>query len=538
MNENKNEEITPVLEEQKVIEEPIKQKKKPDKLFVVLIVLVCIIILLITYILYGDVLFKKNNTITNDQHTNEVATSKYRMSGNGLENFDLTFLGLENNEKNIVYSPLSIKYALEMLSDGANGTSKAQIDALVGDYTAKKYSNNANMSFANAMFINDTYKDNVKNDYTTNLSTKYNAEIIYDSFATSNNLNKWVSDKTFNLINNLFDDVSQYQFILTNALAIDMNWTNCLQSAASGKCNNEWYDIHYEHENYSATIGVIVGDDTYPSVKFDDNKVNAKATEIGASINNYDIVNTLGEDYIRKTVGAKYEEYLKENDYQGDPDVNTYMDYYIKELNSNYKKIDTSTDFSFYTDDSVKVFAKDLKEYNGTTLQYIGIMPNNETLSNYIKENDSTSLNSTISKLKTIELNNFESGKVTQITGYIPLFKYDYQINLVEDLKSLGVTDVFDINKADFSNLTTDSGVFIGDATHKANIEFSNEGIKASAATEESGLGNTDGGFQYNFDVPLVKIDLTFNKPYLYLIRDKNSGEIWFVGTVYQPIEK
>ena len=97
-----------------------------------------------------------------------------------------------------------------------------------------------------------------------------------------------------------------------------MNWTNCLQSAASGKCNNEWYDIHYEHENYSATIGVIVGDDTYPSVKFDDNKVNAKATEIGASINNYDIVNTLGEDYIRKTVGAKYEEYLKENDYQGD----------------------------------------------------------------------------------------------------------------------------------------------------------------------------------------------------------------------------
>ena len=65
------------------------------------------------------------------------------------------------------------------------------------------------------------------------------------------------ADKTFNLINNLFDDVSQYQFILTNALAIDMNWTNCLQSAASGKCNNEWYDIHYEHENYSATIGVI-----------------------------------------------------------------------------------------------------------------------------------------------------------------------------------------------------------------------------------------------------------------------------------------
>ena len=30
---------------------------------------------------------------------------------------------------------------------------------------------------------------------------------------------------------------------------------------------------------------------------------------------------------------------------------------------------------------------------------------------------------------------------------------------------------------------------------------------------------------------------MTFNNPYLYLIRDKNSGEVWFVGTVYQPTE-
>ena len=165
-------------------------------------------------------------------------------------------------------------------------------------------------------------------------------------------------------------------------------------------------------------------------------------------------------------------------------------------------------------------------------------MPTTESLSNYIKGIDSASLKNIISNLKTIKSDNFESGKVTQITGYIPLFQYDYQLNLVNDLKALGVTDVFDSNKADLSNLTSYSGAFINDVTHKANIEFSNEGIKAAAVTENSGLGDANGDFQYNFDVPIVKIDLTFNKPYLYLIRDKNSGEIWFMGSVYQPTEK
>ena len=58
---------------------------------------------------------------------------------------------------------------------------------------------------------------------------------------------------------------------------------------------------------------------------------------------------------------------------------------YIAELKDNYEHISSSTDFEFYTDDDAKVFAKDLKTYNGTTLQYIGIMPTTKTLSYYIK---------------------------------------------------------------------------------------------------------------------------------------------------------
>ena len=101
--------------------------------------------------------------------------------------------------------------------------------------------------------------------------------------------------------------MSDEQYILTNALAIDMDWTDCLQSAlpknaTNETCKNELYEVNYQHENYSAYIDPISGEETYPLLEFNDNIINAKATEIGASINNYDIICTFGEDNIRQFV--------------------------------------------------------------------------------------------------------------------------------------------------------------------------------------------------------------------------------------------
>ena len=49
-----------------------------------------------------------------------------------------------------------------------------------------------------------------------------------------------------------------------------------------------------------------------------------------------------------------------------------------------------------YVDDSVKAFAKDLKEYDGTTLQYVGIMPISEDLDSYINNMDAKKINKII----------------------------------------------------------------------------------------------------------------------------------------------
>ena len=498
-------------------------------LVISIIFLVCGICLKIVYSAKTDV--SGNETSNKYEVTNVPKQSPYRLSGNSLDAFDLYFLQLENSTVNKVYSPLSIKYALNMLSDGANGNSKIQIDSIVGDYKANKYTNSANMSFANAMFIKNSYSESIKLDYKNTLSNKYNAEVIYDSFETPNTLNSWVSDKTFNLVNNLFDDVSDNTFVLVNALAIDMEWNKLIQ--ATTKTYRNAYSVHYEHEKFSTYISVI-DNDRYESVKFNDS-ISAKAVEIGAAVNNYDIVNELGEENIRKTVGDEYTKWLAEGGCGDDLDVNTYLDKYIKEIDSNYKRVDASTDFTFYDDEEVKVFSKDLKEYDGTTLQYIGIMPKNVTLDKYIENIDVQKISSIISSLKEIKSENFEEGVITKVTGSIPLFKFEYKLDLMNDLKQLGITNIFDIDKADLSGITS-SDAFIGSALHKANIEFSNEGIKAAAATGMGGAGAARCGFTYDYEVSVKEIDLTFDKPFLFLIRDKNTGEVWFTGTVYEPI--
>ena len=534
---NKIEEVPVKKPLHKKREKRVKEKKVKEKKNNTFSTIVPIIIFLILVVGAGVGTICYLNMSGEEGKTTKVDVTKkasaYKMSGNSVEKFDFAFLQQDNTQSNKVYSPLSIKYALAMLSEGADGTSKEQIDAVIGNYRSKKYTNSEHLSLANAAFFRNTFKDHVKADFVNNLINKYNAEVIYDDFSTPNNINNWVSSKTFNLINNLLDDVSTNEFVLVNALAIDMEWNKKIQ-AVEGK---DMYNINYLHEDYSAFIRDVSGN-YYDKIKFNGDEKEVQALEFGASINNYDIVEGFGEDNIRKTVGDEYAKWLAEKPCGEDIEYETkeeFLDRYIKEIDSNYGNVSASTDFLFYEDSNVKTFAKNLKTYDGTTLQYVGIMPVKDSLENYIKNINAVKINNIVSNLKDIRLDNFEKGYITKITGYAPLFNFEYEVNLIKSLKDLGITDIFDINKSDLSKISEGS-LFIDKAIHKANIEFSNDGIKAAAATAMGGMGSTGCWFEYNYEVPVKVIDLTFNKPYLFLIRDKDSGEVWFTGTVYNPL--
>lgn len=467
-----------------------------------------------------------NNTNTDDTIDNDPI-----VVDNKVKDFDLAFLKLENKETNLIYSPLSIKYCLAILSEGANGDTKTQIDNVLDGYVPKTYTNSKHLSLANLVAIKDDIE--VNPEFEEVLGDKYRIGVTKESFSDPTNINNWIDKKTFGMIDNYIDSFdSNLKFLILNALAIDMDWVNKIQ--------NHFY-YYGDHIFYGKHINQYA-EGIYTPMAFNGKIV--KGTEFTTVCNRYDIINSLGEENIRKTVGDDLRQHLEANsnllesmeyDYRAngiDEVISNYLESYMKSISKNYQFFDSSTDFYYYVDDSVKVFAKDLKEYDGTQFQFVSILPKNESLNKYISKVSLSDIETLINKVKTVNYDDFEEGYITEIQGFFPTFKFDCDLDLNEDLEKLGLTNIFDPEKADFSKMIGDEKIAV-DTKHKSTIELSNDGIKAAAITELGGLGAA-GSYDYLFEVPVKIIDLRFDEPFLFLIRNKDTNEIWFIGTLYE----
>ena len=194
-----------------------------------------------------------------------------------------------------------------------------------------------------------------------------------------------------------------------------------------------------------------------------------------------------------------------------------------KEMTATMMNQETKSDsISYYKDNKITAISMDLEEYENQQMEFIAIMPN-DSLASYV-ENFNTDTLENLSKNMTLA-----SKTKYGLDISIPRFSFDYDLSLEDDLKKLGITDAFDPNLADFSNMSSIRPLWIGEALHKANIDFTEKGVKAAAVTV---IVMTDGMMPADEKKPIeIKID----KPFMYLIRDKKTGEIWFVGTVYEP---
>lgn len=481
-----------------------------------------LIILLILFMVTGC----NNNTNTDDTIDNDPI-----VVDNKVKDFDLAFLKLENKETNLIYSPLSIKYCLAILSEGANGDTKTQIDNVLDGYVPKTYTNSKHLSLANLVAIKDDIE--VNPEFEEVLGDKYRIGVTKESFSDPTNINNWIDKKTFGMIDNYIDSFdSNLKFLILNALAIDMDWVNKIQ--------NHFY-YYGDHISYGKHINQYA-EGIYTPMAFNGKIV--KGTEFTTVCNRYDIINSLGEENIRKTVGDDLRQHLEANsnllesmEYQFqangiDEVISNYLETYMKSISKNYQFFDSSTDYYYYVDDSIKVFAKDLKEYDGTQFQFVSILPKTESLNKYISKLTLSDVETLINKVKTVNYDDFEEGYITEIQGFFPTFKFDCDLDLNEDLEKLGITDIFDPEKADFSKMIGDEKISV-DTKHKSTIELSNDGIKAAAITELGGLGAA-GSYDYLFEVPVKIIDLRFDEPFLFLIRNKDTNEIWFIGTLYE----
>ncbi len=109
----------------------------------------------------------------------------------------------------------------------------------------------------------------------------------------------------------------------------------------------------------------------------------------------------------------------------------------------------------------------------------------------------------------------------------MPKFKFESQMELTEDLKTLGMTDAFS-GKADFSGITTKEKIVISGVIHKAFIDVNEEGTEAAAATAVMMKGMA---MRQNPEAA----EFIADRPFLFAIRDNQSGEILFLGRMVKP---
>jgi serpin B len=111
----------------------------------------------------------------------------------------------------------------------------------------------------------------------------------------------------------------------------------------------------------------------------------------------------------------------------------------------------------------------------------------------------------------------------------MPKFKIESTYNLKSTLVSMGLASLFDESKADLTGLNEyeeDKSMFVDDVIQKAFVEVNEEGTEAAAAT---GLIMKANSFQF----PDHYYEL--NKPFLFYIRDEETGLNLFSGRLMDP---
>jgi serpin B len=109
----------------------------------------------------------------------------------------------------------------------------------------------------------------------------------------------------------------------------------------------------------------------------------------------------------------------------------------------------------------------------------------------------------------------------------MPKFTFDSKLDLKETLADLGMTDAFVPSQADFSGIDGTRNLVITDVFHKAFVAIDEEGTEAAAATAVV-VGLTA--------APEEPIEVTLDRPFMFIIRDIETGTILFVGRVMNPM--
>ncbi|XP_072216430.1 serpin E3 [Excalfactoria chinensis] len=114
--------------------------------------------------------------------------------------------------------------------------------------------------------------------------------------------------------------------------------------------------------------------------------------------------------------------------------------------------------------------------------------------------------------------------KRTKMDIFLPRFSIQSLFDLKTVFSALGIRDAFDPITANFKGISEQAGLYISEAIHKAKIEVTEDGTKASGATAMVLLKRSR--------TPIFKAD----RPFIFFLRQANTGSVLFIGRVTNPL--
>lgn len=211
--------------------------------------------------------------------------------------------------------------------------------------------------------------------------------------------------------------------------------------------------------------------------------------------------------------------------------INTRSDVFTKNDNKEINvemmhKTYAGEDYKYFINDSEKGVILPYKN----DLEFVGIIPSN-SVSDYINNLSNEKLDNIQSSIKS-------SSNDVRLILSLPRFSYSFDLkNFKGILKSIGIKDAFLSSAADFTKIITKenmnntdiNNLYVGEAIHKTYIDLNEKGTKAAAVTYFGMFKNT--AIREDYDI----VEIEFNKPFIYMIRDKETKEMLFFGVVYEP---
>ena len=111
---------------------------------------------------------------------------------------------------------------------------------------------------------------------------------------------------------------------------------------------------------------------------------------------------------------------------------------------------------------------------------------------------------------------------------YLPKFEFDTKYFMKNTLSAMGMPTAFTWPGADFSGMDGSNNLYIGDVIHQAYVKVDEKGTEAAAAT----------AVVAKFGSTMPRNVFRADHPFIFIIQEKETGNILFMGRVTNPTQQ